>query len=238
MVLVVSLILLSLTFFELPSYKTQPEELEFPKIAGSIWESNCGNPSVFEKIMFYEDSICQYLSKNIYGKVITSKGIYRTEGSDRIGIRYFKGDRNIQLNYQIKTSANNKYYISEKWQSNAERFFFYKKFEEVGDKPSFKNSKWTHSCGNSISYEQLVFDDKYIVKYTSKDEQDNLLQQSGAFLLSEDGLFASASYDSNSRNFNIVYQIYQRESDGQYYILEKWNDLDLRYFMYVGAPDL
>jgi NADH:ubiquinone oxidoreductase subunit len=233
LILAVALLLFGLTFLDYSSNEKLVVKSEFPTIPASVWENNCGNPDVFEKIIFYEDSLCQYLSKNIYGKITSSRGIYRIEGNNKVGIRYFKGDRNIQLNYQIKTvSGMNKYYISEKYKNDSERFFIYQEINKASDIPTFKNSKWKYSCGNPDDFEQIEFDENFKIKYSIKTSAGSLQTKFGTYSLTVDGVFASTSYKSDSRNFDIVYQIYQRDSDGQYYIIEKWNNLDVRYFIY------
>lgn len=213
-----------------PNRAEMPENI-LPSLQGSVWEYSCGNPDVFEKVIFNEDSTCTYITRNIYGQVSTSNGVYRIEGNN-LGIRFFKGIRNKQINYTVNTiPGTNSYYFAEQWSDQDIRYFILKRYQQLQDVPEFEGSDWKHYCGNPEYYEKIEFLNDNTVSYTSQLPGQELKMSKGVYQLSQDRKSANVVYSSENRNFEITYQIYQRSSDGEYYILEKWNDQDLRYFV-------
>lgn len=218
-----------LDFNESKEVKTPFHNVQIP---GSEWEYSCGNPNIFQKVIFYEDSLCQYISKDVNGKIVTALGRYRTQGDSLLGIRYFKGERNIVLDFTIfKTPERDNYYFAEEWGKDDTRYFVRKKQNKIVNEPSFINSKWIYSCGNPAYYEKLEFMQDKSVKYSNKLPNAESTETQGSYTLQENGKLANTIFNTENRKFAITYQIYQRESDGMYYIIEKWNDLDTRYFV-------
>jgi len=220
------------TFWDFEGSNETKRPTNTVQIQGSEWEYSCGNPNIFQKVIFYEDSICQYISKDVNGKIVTAMGIYRTQGDSLLGIRYYRGERNLAIDFSIfKIPERDNYYFAEEWDEGDVRYFVKKQHKRIIEEPSFINSKWVYSCGNPTYYEKLEFMQDSTVKYSNRLPNAEPTEALGSYTLLEKGKFANTIFNTENRNFTITYEMYQRESDGLYYIIEKWNDLDMRYFV-------
>lgn len=213
------------------------ENHDLPSIEGSEWIYFCGNPNVYERIVFYPDGSCWYSSKNASGVFKSAIGTYIHDVvNNNIGVRYFKGDRDYMITYKIlPVAGSDNYYIGEVYSEyDVRHFIYHDRIQEYQfqQQPSFVNSRWLFSCGTPSYYEQIVIGPDNQVIYTQESTLSGKKISSGTGTLSEDGRKYTVTYTEGERSFVVTYQMFQEERLGRYYLLEKWSDTDLRYFIY------